>query len=44
MKKSNIDTQKIKEKIRKGLDLTFQRLVNQKKLLTGLLFSQRMDR
>jgi hypothetical protein len=37
MKKNKIDTTKIKEKISKGLDLTFQRLVKQKKAENGIL-------
>ena len=37
MKKTNIDTQKIKDQISKGLDLTFQRLVKQKKADNGIL-------
>ena len=37
MKKTNIDTQKIKDQINKGLDLTFQRLVKQKKADNGIL-------
>jgi hypothetical protein len=42
MKKSNIDTQKIKEKISKGLDLTFQRLVKQKQAANGtFIFSEK---
>jgi hypothetical protein len=37
MKKNNIDTQKIKEKISKGMDLTFQKLLRQKKADNGYL-------
>lgn len=37
MKKNNMDTQKIKEKISKGLDLTFQKLLSQKKANNGFL-------
>ena len=37
MKKTSIDTKKIKEQISKGLDLTFQRLVRQKKADNGIL-------
>jgi len=37
MKKSEIDIQKLREQIRKGLDLTFQRLVTQKKAQNGTL-------
>ena len=35
--KNSIDTQKLKEKISKGLDLTFQRLIKQKKANGGIL-------
>ena len=37
MKKSEIDIQKLREQIRKGLDLTFERLVAQKKAQNGIL-------
>ena len=37
MKKTSIDTKKIKVQISKGLDLTFQRLVKQKKADNGML-------
>ena len=37
MKKTSMDTQKIKEKISKGLDLTFERLVKQKKATNGII-------
>lgn len=37
MKKSEIDIQKLREQIRKGLDLTFQRLITQKKAQNGIL-------
>jgi len=37
MKKTNIDTKMIKEKISKGLDLTFQRLVKQKQATNGII-------
>ena len=37
MKKSEIDIQKLREQIRKGLDLTFQKLVKQKKAQNGVL-------
>jgi hypothetical protein len=37
MKKNNIDTQKIKEKISKGMDLTFEKLLRQKKADNGYL-------
>ena len=37
MKKSNIDIPKLREQIRKGLDLTFQKLVRQKKSQNGFL-------
>ncbi len=37
MKKSEIDIQKLREQIRKGLDLTFQKLVIQKKAQNGIL-------
>ena len=37
MKKSEIDIQKLREQIRKGLDLTFQKLVKQKKAQNGIL-------
>ena len=36
MKKSEIDIQKLREQIRKGLDLTFQKLVKQKKAQNGV--------
>lgn len=37
MKKSEIDIQKLREKIRVGLDLTFQKLIIQKKAQNGIL-------
>lgn len=37
MKKSEIDIQKLREQIRKGLDLTFQKLVIQKKAQNGII-------
>lgn len=37
MKKSEIDTQKLREQIRKGLELTFQKLLTQKKAQNGIL-------
>lgn len=41
MKQHNIDTVKLREKISKGLDLTFQRLLQQKKAQNGtLIFSE----
>jgi hypothetical protein len=41
MKQHKIDTTKLKEKISKGLDLTFQRLLQQKKAQNGtLIFSE----
>jgi hypothetical protein len=36
MKKSEIDIQKLREQIRKGLDLTFQKLITQKKAQNGI--------
>jgi hypothetical protein len=35
--KNNIDIPKLREQIRKGLDLTFQRLIVQKKAQNGTL-------
>ena len=41
MKKSEIDIQKLREQIRKGLDLTFQKLLTQKKAQNGsFVFSE----
>jgi hypothetical protein len=37
MKKNEIDIQKLREQIRKGLDLTFQKRVTQKKAQNGIL-------
>jgi hypothetical protein len=37
MKKSEIDIQNLREQIRKGLDLTFTRLIAQKKAHNGTL-------
>ena len=37
MKKSEIDIQKLRDQIRKGLDLTFKKLVIQKKAQNGIL-------
>jgi hypothetical protein len=37
MKKSEIDIKKLREQIRKGLDLTFQKLIAQKKAQNGTL-------
>jgi hypothetical protein len=37
MKKSETDIQKLRELIRKGLELTFQRLIIQKKAQNGIL-------
>lgn len=37
MKKSEIEIQCLREKIRKGLDLAFQRLIVQKKAHNGIL-------
>ena len=37
MKETEADTQNLRELIRKGLDLTFQRLVTQKKAQNGIL-------
>lgn len=36
MKKNEIDIQKLREQIRKGLDLTFQKLITQKKAQNGV--------
>ena len=36
MKKSETDIQKLREQIRKGLDLTFQKLIVQKKAQNGI--------
>ena len=38
MKKNNIDIQKLRDQISKGLDLTFQKLIKQKKLKTEFLY------
>jgi hypothetical protein len=37
MKRSEIDIQKLREQIRKGLDLTFQKLIKQKKAQNGII-------
>ena len=37
MKKSNIDGQKLKEPLTKGLDLTFKKLLRQKKAANGVI-------
>lgn len=37
MKKTNSDIQKLRDQISKGLDLTFQKLVKQKKAQNGVL-------
>lgn len=37
MEKSNIDVQKLREQISKGLDLTFQKLIKQKKAQNGVI-------
>ena len=37
MKNNEIDTQKLREQIRKGLELTFQKLLTQKKAQNGIL-------
>ncbi|MFN8251208.1 MAG: hypothetical protein U0V75_04940 [Ferruginibacter sp.] len=37
MKKNDIDIQNLRELIRKGLDLTFQKLITQKKAQNGIL-------
>jgi primosomal replication protein N len=37
MKKSEMDIQKLREQIRKGLELTFQKLITQKKAQNGIL-------
>ena len=37
MKKSELDIKTLREQIRKGLDLSFQRLVAQKKNQNGIL-------
>jgi hypothetical protein len=37
MEKTEIDIQKLREQIRKGLELTFQKLVTQKKAQNGIL-------
>lgn len=37
MKKTDIDIQNLRELIRKGLDLTFQKLITQKKAQNGIL-------
>jgi hypothetical protein len=37
MKKNEIDIQNLRELIRKGLDLTFQKLITQKKAQNGIL-------
>jgi hypothetical protein len=42
MKKSEIDIQILREQIRKGLDLTFKKLIKQKKEQNGVLvFSEK---
>ena len=41
MKKTEIEIQKLREQIRKGLDLTFQKLLVQKKAENGVfIFSE----
>jgi hypothetical protein len=41
MKKNDIDTEKLKEQISKGLDLSFKKLVKQKQAENGtLIFSE----
>lgn len=37
MKKSEMEVQRLREQIRKGLELTFQKLVTQKKAQNGIL-------
>jgi hypothetical protein len=37
MKKTDIDIQNLRELIRKGLDLTFEKLITQKKAQNGTL-------
>ena len=37
MKNNNIDVQKLRDQISKGLDLTFQKLIKQKKAQNGVL-------
>jgi hypothetical protein len=37
MKKTDADIQNLRELIRKGLDLTFQKLITQKKAQNGIL-------
>lgn len=37
MKKSEIEVQRLREQIRKGLELTFQKLITQKKAQNGIL-------
>lgn len=37
MKKKEMEIEKLREKIRKGLDLTFQKLLTQKKAQNGML-------
>jgi hypothetical protein len=37
MKKTDIDIQNLRELIRKGLDLTFQKLIAQKKAQNGII-------
>jgi hypothetical protein len=37
MKKSELDIQKLREQIHKGLELTFKRLLKQKKAQNGIL-------
>jgi len=37
MKKNSIDIQKLRDQISKGLDLTFQKLITQKKAQNGVL-------
>jgi hypothetical protein len=37
MKKNNIDIQRLRDQISKGLDLAFQKLIKQKKAQNGIL-------
>ena len=37
MKKNNVDIQKLRDQISKGLELTFQKLIKQKKAQNGVL-------
>lgn len=42
MKKTEINIQRLREQIRKGLDLTFQKLIAQKKAQNGVfVFSEK---